>query len=66
VEQIGGVERYWDNKMKMTKHAGVRMVIWVRSDGYGTRMIFYLWVTSVLDPNRDRYGTSIFFHLWVT
>jgi hypothetical protein len=29
--------------------------------GTGTRIIFYLRVAPVPDPNRDGYGTSIFF-----
>jgi hypothetical protein len=30
--------------------------------GMDTRMIFYLWVAPVLDPNRDGYRMSIFSH----
>jgi hypothetical protein len=36
---------------------------WVfNSTGMSMGMIFYLWVTPVLDLNRDGYGTSIFSH----
>jgi hypothetical protein len=34
--------------------------------GMNTGVIFYPWVTSVLDPNRDGYETGIFFYPWVT
>jgi hypothetical protein len=36
------------------------------STGMNTGVIFYPWVTSVLDPNRDGYETGIFFYPWVT
>jgi hypothetical protein len=39
------------------------ITIWIRvSDpiGMGTKMIFYLWVTLVPDPNQDGYDTDIF------
>jgi hypothetical protein len=36
------------------------------SDPMGMRMIFYLWVVLISDPDRDGYGTGIFFHPWIT
>jgi hypothetical protein len=46
---------------------GMAIRVWVPDPMVtGTRIIFYLWVALVSDPNQDGYGMGIFFHPRVT